>query len=133
MIVVDTNILVYLVDEGPRTREAERVFQRDPHWIVPILWQHEFRNVLATRIRVTGLDLAIGLDIYRQASRLLEDREFSTAGDRVLELASVSGISAYDCEFVALAMERRIPLVSQDRKMRKAFPDVVRSMEQFLA
>lgn len=40
----------------------------------------------------------------------------------VLELVRDSDCSAYDCEFVALAMSLGITLVTEDKKLLKAFP-----------
>ena len=50
MIVVDTNVLVYLLVPGEHTEQAERVFRRDPVWAAPLLWRSEFRNVLAVSV-----------------------------------------------------------------------------------
>ncbi|HEV8408250.1 MAG TPA: hypothetical protein VGQ34_09990, partial [Sphingomicrobium sp.] len=50
----------------------------------------------------------------------------------VLEIAASSGLSAYDCEFVALAQSLAVPLVTQDRAVLKAFPDLAMTMEGFL-
>jgi hypothetical protein len=49
---------------------------------------------------------------------------------KVLGLASRPGCSAYDCEFVALAMDLEVPLVTCDRKLAKAFPTVARLLDQ---
>jgi predicted nucleic acid-binding protein len=35
VIVVDTNVLVYLLVLGEHTEQAERVFLRDPMWAAP--------------------------------------------------------------------------------------------------
>jgi hypothetical protein len=51
----------------------------------------------------------------------------------VLELAARTRLSAYDCEFVALAQALAVPLVTEDRAVRKAFPEVAVTMEDFLA
>jgi predicted nucleic acid-binding protein len=40
----------------------------------------------------------------------------------VLELVRDSDCSAYDCEFVALAMALGVKLVTMDAKLLKAFP-----------
>ena len=51
MIVADTNLIVYLFITGDQTPLAQKVLEKDPNWIVPVLWQSEFRNVLAAYIR----------------------------------------------------------------------------------
>ncbi len=51
MIVVDSNIIIYLHVSSDGTLQALKVLQRDPSWIAPPLWQSEFRNVLAGYIR----------------------------------------------------------------------------------
>ena len=40
----------------------------------------------------------------------------------VLELVRDSDCSAYDCEFVALAMSLGVKLVTDEKKLLKAFP-----------
>ena len=44
MIVVDTNLVSYLLIEGKRTVEARQVRQRDPDCVLPPLWRGEFLN-----------------------------------------------------------------------------------------
>lgn len=41
----------------------------------------------------------------------------------MLELVRDSDCSAYDCEFVALAVKLDTKLVTVDKKLLKAFPD----------
>jgi len=42
----------------------------------------------------------------------------------VLGLAAQSGCTAYDCEFVALAADLGTRLVTADRRVLAAFPDI---------
>lgn len=51
---------------------------------------------------------------------------------RVLELASASGCTAYDCEFVSAAERLHVPLVTTDKEVLAAFPGLAVSMDQFL-
>ena len=44
MIVVDTNLLVYLLVPSGLTAQAEAVFEQDSQWIAPLLWRSEFRG-----------------------------------------------------------------------------------------
>ena len=54
-MIVAVNIVVYLLIEGPFTPVARATLARDPHWIAPALWKHEFLNVLATTVRENRL------------------------------------------------------------------------------
>ena len=37
MIVVDTNVIVYLMIEGEKTAIAQQTFRQNPNWFVPSL------------------------------------------------------------------------------------------------
>ena len=52
--------------------------------------------------------------------------------DDVLRLLNTSDLSAYDCEFVALARAVGAKLVTEDRVILKAFPKDALSMEAFV-
>jgi len=60
--------------------------------------------------------------IQAEAERLLQGREFAVDSAEVLRLASVSGCSAYDCEFVVLAEYLDVSLISADRRLVERFP-----------
>ncbi len=40
---------------------------------------------------------------------------------------------AYDCEFVALARDLNVPLVTSDKQVLTQFPDVATSLATFVA
>ncbi len=133
MIVADTNLLMYLYVEGQRTEESEAVLRRDPVWVVPLLWRSEFRNGLIGLVRTRALQLDDALVMSQEAERWLTGREYSVVSRQVLTLASQSGCSAYDCEFVVLAQDLEVPLVTNDRQILKAFPAVAVSPSAFAA
>jgi len=133
VIVTDTNLLVYLYVQGQRTEESEAVLRRDAVWTVPLLWRSEFRNALIGLVRTGALQLHDALVISEEAERWLTAREYSVVSRQVLTLASQSGCSAYDCEFVALAQDLEVPLVTSDRQILKAFPSVAVSPSTFTA
>ena len=133
MIVADTNLLIYLYVQGQRTQESEAVLQRDALWAAPLLWRSEFRNVLIGLVRSDALQLEKALAIIDEAERWLTGHEYSVVSRQVLELASRSGCSAYDCEFVALAQDLEVPLVTNDRQILKAFPTIAVSPSAFTA
>jgi predicted nucleic acid-binding protein len=48
----------------------------------------------------------------------------------VLRLIETSKCSAYDCEFVALAKKNNAVLVTEDKKIRKQFPEITLSLAE---
>lgn len=131
MIVVDTNAVAHLLLGGERTEWARRAFGKDPEWAAPILWRSEFRSVLSMLMRRRTLALADALEAGREAETLLAGREFTVETQTVLELARDSGCTAYDCEFVALARDLAVPLVTSDREILTAFPTLAVALEEF--
>jgi predicted nucleic acid-binding protein len=128
MIVVDTNVLAYLWLPGERTQAAERLLKRDPEWNAPLLWRSEFRNVLAGCLRRGDLSLETALQIADGAERQMNGREFAVPSAQVLARVHESECSAYDCEFVALADELGVSLITSDDKLLKSFPGITRRL-----
>lgn len=122
MIVADTNLLVYLHVPSRLTPDADAVFRRDPRWVSPWLWRSEFRNALVGLIRQGQLTAELALEIADRAETWMQGQEYMVATEPVLRLASSSGCSAYDCEFVVLAQALDIPFVTADRQVLHAFP-----------
>lgn len=128
MIVVDTNVLAYLWLPGERTKAAERLLKRDPDWNAPLLWRSEFRNVLAGCLRRGDLSFETALQIADAAEGQMRGREFSVPSTQVLARVEESDCSAYDCEFVVLADELEVSLVTSDEKLLKSFPAITRPL-----
>jgi predicted nucleic acid-binding protein len=122
MIVVDTNVIAYLFIPGDRSSEARRAYLRDPAWCAPVLWRSEFLNVLALYLRKKQLSLDTAMAIAHEAGMLLEPGEYRIGQNAVLPLLETSGCSAYDCEFVALAQQLDVSLVTSDKQILRAFP-----------
>jgi predicted nucleic acid-binding protein len=127
------NLLIYLYVQGQRTQESEAVLEREAQWAAPLLWRSEFRNALIGLVRSDALQLEKALTIIDEAERSMTGHEYSVVSWHVLELASRSDCSAYDCEFVALAQNLAVPLVTNDRQMLKAFPTIAISPSSFTA
>ncbi|MBL8383456.1 MAG: type II toxin-antitoxin system VapC family toxin [Burkholderiales bacterium] len=125
MIVVDVNVLAYLLIPGRYTESAERLLQAEPQWAAPRLWRSELRNVLATYVRAGSLELADAAALFHRASLIIGADEYEVETIDVLRLSRESGCSAYDCEYVALADFLDIRLVTADAKLAKAFPQRV--------
>lgn len=131
MIVVDVNVITYLLLAGAQTAEAEAVYALDPEWAAPLLWRSEWRNVLTGYVRRGMIDERTAVDHARQGAMLIGGREQAVPDERVFDLVTRSSCTAYDCEYVALAELLEIPLVTADRRMLRDFPHVARSLEDF--
>jgi predicted nucleic acid-binding protein len=122
MIVVDTNVVAYLFLRGEFAARAEAWLKSDRDWVAPMLWRSEFRNVLAGCLRRKQMTFESALEIQHEAQALLIGNEHEVDSQRVLELVRDSDCSAYDCEFVSVAMRLGVKLLTADSKVLKAFP-----------
>jgi predicted nucleic acid-binding protein len=124
VIVVDTNVLAYLYLPGEHTEAAEALLIRHPEWAAPMLWRSEFRNILAGYLRRGSLTFEQVWSLQGEAEGLLAGSEYEVDSLRVLELVRDSDCSAYDGEFIALAVTLETTLVTMDRKLLRAFPGI---------
>jgi predicted nucleic acid-binding protein len=132
VIVVDTNVLVYYFIEGEKSLLAHQLFVYDPEWIVPLLWRHEFVNILATFARTGTLAVDVTQSVWRNAREALYPHEASAEPDEIIPFAVQNNISAHDAEFLVLAKSRRILCVTEDKELQKKCPHVAVSMGEFL-
>lgn len=132
MIVADVNLVAYLLLGGPDTGLAQQVLERDGTWAAPVLWRSEFRSILTAYMRHRGLSLGDAWQAHELAENLLGAHEHTLGGERVLELVAASPCSAYDCEYVALAEELQVPLVTADRQVLRHFPRLAVSLKEFV-
>jgi predicted nucleic acid-binding protein len=129
VIVVDTNILAYLYLPGDFTQQAEALLAQDADWVAPTLWRSEFRSILAGFMRRGTLTFEQAYAIQREAEALLSGREYEMDSYDVLALVRKSDCTAYDCEFVALAVRLGIRLVTVDKKVLRGFPGEAVSLD----
>ena len=123
MIVEDSNVVAYLYLPGEYTAHAEALLEQEPDWAAPVLWRSEFRNILAGCLRRKTLKFEHACNVQREAESLLGDAEYELDSELVLGLVRDSDCSAYDCEFIALAIKLDTKLVTMDKKLLKAFPE----------
>ncbi|MDP9360912.1 MAG: type II toxin-antitoxin system VapC family toxin [Acidobacteriota bacterium] len=131
MIVADTNLIAYLLVEGEKTELARSVWKRDPRWMLPTLWRSEFLNVLTTVVRARLLTLDQAHQTWHLALTIFGANEVEPAGDAVLDLAAARHLSACDAQFVVAAVDLDVPLVTSDRRMLLACPDVAIASDRF--
>lgn len=132
MIVVDTNIISYFYLSNNLSSQVEELQRFDSLWVTPILWRSEFRSVLASYLRKEFLSLDGAQEIMEDALILLQGREYEVASYQVLNLVNQSSCSAYDCEFVALAKDLDIPLITADKTILNEFPESAVSLDTLL-
>lgn len=132
MIVVDTNIIAYLLLTGECSLEAEKAFRLDPVWAAPLLWRSELRSVLALYIRKFSLTIGQAGAVMDRADALLGGREYGISSRSIFDLVARSRCSAYDCEFVALAEDLGVAMLTTDKLVLAEFPEVAISLENFL-
>lgn len=132
MVVVDTNIVAYLLIDGDRSREARALLAQDPDWRSEAFLLVEFSNLLATYVRAgsLGRDRALRL-LHEAASRLRDPVTVSHA--RALSVAAEYAVSAYDARFLAAALDLGGRLVTEDARLRAAAPALTQSLADALA
>ncbi len=133
MIVVDTNIISYLYITGDNSQLSENLLSFDSHWVAPLLWRSEFRNVLSLYLRKKILNLDEVLLLIQQAEKLLNDHEYEIPSINIMQLVKNSQCSTYDCEFVALAQYLEVPFITADKKIIREFPTTAKPIRSFLA
>ena len=131
MLVVDTNIVVRLVCESEHTALARHAQMLDPVWVLPSLWQHEFLNVLIQMEQHQDASEPMALEIWRATRGEFARQERAVDMERALHLAVAHRITGYDAQFVALAEELEVPLLTEDRELLRKFPKRAVSLETF--
>lgn len=132
LVVVDTNVVAYLLIEGDRTAQAQALYGRDPDWRSEGFLLVEFCNLLATYVRAGRLEGDAAADLLASAERTLTG-VVSLPHARALALAAEFGVSAYDARFLAVARQLGAKLVTEDARLRQAAPGMTQSFQEALA
>lgn len=131
MIVVDTNVLAYLLIEGDRTKQAQALFAQDSDWRSETFVLVEFSNVLATYRRMGALTSQQTQSLLAQAATRVREL-VNVPNLQTLRCAERFAVSAYDARFLAAADTLGGKLVTEDAKLRAAAPALTRSIAQAL-
>ncbi len=131
MIVADPNLIVYFAIRDSQSEWADAVYETDSTWVAPLLWRSEFCNALTKYMQFAGMSLEMSLLALHAAEEVINGREYKVSSPKVLELAYKSKCSAYDCEYIALAQDLGVPLVTANKQVLKAFPKMAVSLEKF--
>jgi predicted nucleic acid-binding protein len=122
-----------LLIEGEHTRAVEAVLRKDPEWVAPLPWRSEFRSVVTLYVHRGFMTLRQTLQLTEDAELLMQGEEAEVISMQVLSLAASSTCSACDCEFVALAQQLSLPLITSDSGILEAFPSIAISPGTFVS
>jgi predicted nucleic acid-binding protein len=128
MLVVDANIVAYLLVEGEKTAQARGLWATDHDWHAPRLLFYELASVFAQLLKRRALSpeaASSGLESVLGLVRLLDA---DPPAARILEIASTLSLSAYDASYLATAEIVRAPLVTEDARLLRAAPEITRSL-----
>jgi predicted nucleic acid-binding protein len=129
MLLVDTNILAYLMIQGDRTSAAQELFARDSDWRSESFILVEFLNILSTYVRIKAMTREVSARLLTEAHSLLPNLT-NVLHAAALETAVQFSISAYDARFITLARQLRVKLVTEDVKLRAAAPGLTCSLAE---
>ena len=132
MIVVDANIIIYLIRETLFTPLARDLYIADNCWMVPYIWEAEVMNGLLMEVRAGTLDIQDAILASSNASAILAGKVHRCDQSTVLQTAKDSGLTVYDAYYVALARSLDVLLITEDKQIKSRCPDVARSLKSFL-
>ena len=132
MIVVDANVVIYLVFETSFSLLARQVFEADPDWAVPELWEAEVMNGLMNELRAGHVGLKNAIDAAENAASLMAGNVHRCDRATVLRTAHEARLTAYDAYYVALARSLGVKLVTEDGRIKENCRDVAQSLRAFL-
>jgi len=133
MIVVDANILIYSLIRCEQSPLVQKLRGKDADWRTTALCLHETLNVLVTYQRREALSLDQCRGLLEHAERFVEVAQCDVEMNAALAVAAEYAITGYDAQYVALARSLDAPLITEDRKLRKAVSGIAFSMQEFLA
>src|SRR4029434_9367465 len=133
MLIIDTNVLAYLLIHGDHTAAAQRLRARDPDWRSEAFLLVEFTNILASSIATKRMTLSLARDFLAKAVDLFDGKLGRVPHAAVLAIAARHRVSAYDARFLALADQLGGRLVTEDTRLRAAAPALTQSLVEALA
>lgn len=132
MIVVDTNVVAsLLLPTSEHTDSAMRLLNSDREWVAPAIWRSEFCNMLVTGVRNKWWNADQAIEALANADEIMDRGEYRVPSVEVLRTAIESNCTAYDCEFVVLARDLELRLVTLDKAVLRTFPEIAVSLKEY--
>ena len=133
MLLVDTNVVAYLLIEGDHTEAAQELHARDSDWRSEAFLLVEFTNVLVSSIARKRMTLSMAEDFLAKAFSLFDGKLGRIPHASVLAIATRHRVSAYDARFLSLADQLGSRLITEDARLRAAAPALTQSLAEALA
>lgn len=133
MLVVDTNIIAPFYIRGADTERVLELHRSDNLWRTDPLALIEFSNILATYQRSRYLTTSEARACLIAAEGLLRPHYMHLTHETALTIAIRYRVTSYDARFLAIALHLNAKLVTEDKKLRAAAPDLTQSLAEALA
>jgi predicted nucleic acid-binding protein len=126
--VIDTNVVAYLLlGTESFVDESRACFEAGSDPAAPAHWEAELTNVIWMAIRSGVLPREEGLARLGLARRLgIQSVPTATLCQGALLRSITTDIPVYDTLFVELAVRTATPLLTFDKAVLRAFPDVAK-------
>ena len=129
MTIVDASVATAWFVEIGTSRSARPLLSRDP-LLAPAFLRVEVANALLKYVRAELLPAAIPLEAVRSLDNIVHEWvEDAALLPAAISLAVEHRHKVYDCLYLALALERREPLATADRRLAAMARDLSINVE----
>lgn len=122
-LVLDSSVALGWVFEDERDTYSESVLRHlaDGTAVVPLLWHSEMGNILSQAVRRGRIDLAAAtLALEHAADLRIETVSLDEHAGFWLSRALDFKLTAYDAQYLELALRRQLPLATRDDELAAA-------------
>jgi predicted nucleic acid-binding protein len=131
MIVADASLVTFLFLEGELSGVVREIYLLDHDWITPPILNHELLNIFAALGASEG-DVQGMEELWREARGLLGSRQQIPDPLRSLRLGIELGVSGYQAQYLALADQLRVPLLTVDQRILELLPKKTCTPQEYL-
>ena len=133
-ILVDANIVVYLLLKSDKTEMARQLFEQSSRWVSESFMPIELTSAFITAVRIKENTEKQAAFYMEHAHELFPSINLLKANHyRAMEMAMKYKVSAYDARYLVIARELDTRLVTNDKPLRKAAPELTMSLDEALA
>lgn len=119
MIVIDASVVAYLMIEGEMTDVVRELYRVDSDWVTPPILNHEILSILAAVGTEEQSSQSVEV-IWRDVRALLGAKQQVPDPVNSLRLAVELGISGFDAQYLSLAQQLNLPLITGEARLIEA-------------